>query len=215
VKRLSAHHGAATSTQITAVLGSLHDLLVSKDKQIERDARELAVLRHTLLEMDEKLQAQLQTRASFSSQTLATASRSRDKSIPMPPPSPTSPTSPCSCQQPGSSQTPQITITSTSSPSLPSIASKERDAEITDLQVQLAAALAGLEAARLQFKEGKDRVASLEARLAREESRRQVEVGRLETELGMERVKIVGLMEERDLARERLEKIKTTLFAGL
>jgi hypothetical protein len=180
--------GPRVNPQISNVLGSLHDLLVSKDKQIERDARELALLRHTLLEMDEKLQ-----RAN----------------------SPVPPLSPCVCASPDSSRgmatppTPAITITST--PSTTTLLAKEK--EISDAQVQLTTALAALETARLQSRREAERTLELEAKLARADSEKRLEMSKLEVALALEQAKVVGLIEERDVARERLEKIKTTLFS--
>jgi hypothetical protein len=168
---------AQVNPQITNVLGSLHDLLVSKDKQIERDARELALLRHTLLEMDEKLQRN----------------------------SPSSPSSPL----PVTPQTPAITITST--PSTTTVSAKDRD--ITDLQSQLTTALAALETARLQSRKQAERTLDLEARLARADSEKRLDISKLEVALALERARAAGLAEERDLARGRLEKVKTTLFS--
>lgn len=172
------------------MLGSLHDLLVSKDKQIERDARELALLRHTLLEMDEKLQ-----RAN----------------------TPVPPLSPCSCASPGFSAasplgtppTPAITITST--PSTTTLLAKEK--EISDAQMQLTTALAALETARLQSRREADRTLDLQAKLSRADSEKKLEMSRLEVALALEQAKVVGLVEERDVARQRLEAIKTTLFS--
>lgn len=53
----------------------------------------------------------------------------------------------------------------------------------------------------------------VEAKLSRAESEREMEIGKLQMALAMEQGKVVALSEERDEARERLEKIKTTLFA--
>lgn len=176
--------GPRVNPQISNVLGSLHDLLVSKDKQIERDARELALLRHTLLEMDEKLQR-------------------------APPP-----LSPCSCSSPSPTDvatppTPAITITST--PSTTTLLAKEK--EISDAQLQLTTALAALETARLQSRREAEKTLELEAKLARADSEKRLEMSKLEVALALEQAKVVGLVEERDVARERLEKIKTTLFS--
>ena len=173
---------SGVNTQITDVLGSLHDLLVSKDKQIERDARELALLRHTLLEMDEKLQRAIAIASSSSS--------SSSSPLPNPP-------------------TPAITITST--PSVTTLTT--RDKEITELQTQLTTALAALETARLQSRKTAERTLELESRLTRADSEKRLELGKLEVALALERARGVGRAEERDLARERLEKVKTTLFS--
>ena len=160
----------SVNPQITNVLGSLHDLLVSKDKQIERDARELALLRHTLLEMDEKLQ-----RAASS------------PSSPLP-----------------AAVTPAITITP-----IPS----NTTFHLTDLQTQLTTALAALETARLQSRKSAEKTLEVEARLARTDSENRLAMGKLEVALTLEQARVVGLVEERDLARDRLEKVKTTLFS--
>ena len=172
-------------------------MLVAKDKQIERDARELALLRHTLLEMDEKLQ-----RAS-SCQT-----------SPQSGPAGALPSSPCSCGSPASSTvgtppTPAITITST--PSTTTLLAKEK--EITDIQAQLTTALAALETARLQSRKQAEKTLDLEAKLARADSEKRLERGKLEVALALEQAKAATLIDERDVARDRLEKIKTTLFA--
>lgn len=168
--------------QITTVLGSLHDLLVNKDKQIERDARELALLRHTLLEMDEKLQ-----RATAPALGLST----------------------CTCGGSSNPPTPEITITST--PSTTTLATKDR--ELSEVQTQLTTALAALETARLQSRKQADATLDLEAKLARADSEKRLEMSKLEVALALEQAKVVGLVEERDVARERLEKVKTTLFS--
>lgn len=149
--------------------------------QIERDARELALLRHTLLEMDEKMQK-------LQNSTVSSAPPSVDN---------------------GKSK-PQITITSTPSSLQLSQASQQ---EITDLQAQLTATLASLETARLQERAHERKILDLEAKLSRADSERGVEVGKLQVALAIEQGKVVAMAEERDEARERLEKIKTTLFA--
>ncbi|KAK8858440.1 hypothetical protein IAR55_002667 [Kwoniella newhampshirensis] len=212
----------SVNPQITTVLGSLHDLLVSKDKQIERDARELALLRHTLLEMDEKLH-----RVTPSS--------------PLPGPvglnGCTCPIHPNSTFRPplaGGSETPEITITSTpSSKTLPTSIStstglnnrtdadieslvtqvKAQEMAIYDLQSQLSTSLAGLESSRMTTRSQAERVLVLEGKLARNDGEKRLEVGRLEVALALEQARCVGLVEERDLARDRLEKVKTTLFS--
>lgn len=147
--------------------------MVSKDKQIERDARELALLRHTLLEMDEKLQRAITT-------------------------------SPAT-----NTQTPAITITST--PSVTTLATKDR--ELVDVQSQLGTALAALETARVRSRDQATKILELEARVARAESEKRLEMGKLEVALALEQARVVGLIEERDLARDRLDKVKTTLFS--
>ena len=53
----------------------------------------------------------------------------------------------------------------------------------------------------------------IEARLTRADSEKRLEMGKLEVALALEQAKVVGLIEERDLARRRLEKVKTTLFS--
>ncbi|WVQ96811.1 hypothetical protein IAU59_003918 [Kwoniella sp. CBS 9459] len=208
----------AVNPQITTVLGSLHDLLVNKDKQIERDARELALLRHTLLEMDEKLQ-----RATLAS--------------PLPGPvginGCTCPSHPNATPAPGGASSgarstagarvhagdmPEITITSTPSsstlPISPSLnLTHSLNKEITDLQTQLSTTLAALETARLSSRKQAERTLILEARISRAESEKRLEVSKLEVALALEQARCVGLVEERDLARERLEKVKTTLFS--
>lgn len=117
--------------------------------------------------------------------------------------------SPSSSPLPLTPQTPAITITST--PSITTIASKDR--ELTDVQTQLTTALAALETARLSARKQAERILDLEARVARADSERRLEMGKLEVALALERARGVGLTEERDLARERLEKVKTTLFS--
>ncbi|KAK4686251.1 hypothetical protein P7C73_g3879, partial [Tremellales sp. Uapishka_1] len=169
----------AVNPQITNVLGSLHDLLVSKDKQIERDARELALLRHTLLEMDERLSRSSSPRSHILS----------------------SPT------------TPAITITATPSTSALVNAAAAKDRDISELQSQLSTTVAGLETARVQSRNQQDRILDLEAKLARAESDKKMEMGKLEVALALEQAKVQGIMDERDLAKERLEKVKTTLFS--
>jgi hypothetical protein len=121
-------------------------------------------------------------------------------SSPSPTPSPNLPVTP---------QTPAITITST--PSTTTLAKK--DSELTDLQGQLSTALAALETARLQSRKQAERTLDLEARLARADSEKRLEMGKLEVALALEQARVVGLAEERDLARDRLEKVKTTLFS--
>jgi len=167
------------STQITSVLGSLHDLLVSKDKQIERDARELALLRHALLELDDKLSA---------------VKRS------------------CSCGNgAGAPPTPAITITST--PSAAALASSAQSKEVLELQTQLATSLAAIEIARLKAKEQQDRVIDLESRLSKADSEKELQVGNLQITIALQEAKIYSVLKERDLAKDRLEMVKTTLFS--
>ena len=100
--------------------------------------------------------------------------------------------------------TPAITITST--PSLSNF-------QVTDLQSQLTTALAALETARLQSRKNAERIADMEARLARADSEKKLQMSKLEVALALEQAKVVGLIDERDLARQRLEKVKTTLFS--
>ncbi|WWC95941.1 hypothetical protein V866_002808 [Kwoniella sp. B9012] len=199
--RDNAH--STVNPQITTVLGSLHDLLVSKDKQIERDARELALLRHTLLEMDEKLQKA----------TLAS---------PLPGPvgingctCPIHPNATITHQPIDKEATPEITITSTpSSKTIPiSNSYTNLNKEINDLQTQLSTALAGLETSRLTTRRQAEKILVLEAKSSRSDSERKMEIGKLQVALALEQARSVGLIEERDLARERLEKVKTTLFS--
>ncbi|OCF62335.1 hypothetical protein L486_02003 [Kwoniella mangroviensis CBS 10435] len=198
---LIAH--STVNPQITTVLGSLHDLLVSKDKQIERDARELALLRHTLLEMDEKLQKA----------TLAS---------PLPGPvgingctCPIHPNATITHQPIDKEATPEIIITSTpSSKTIPvSNSYTNLNKEINDLQTQLSTALAGLETSRLTTRRQAEKILVLEAKSSRFDSERKMEIGKLQVALALEQARSVGLIEERDLARERLEKVKTTLFS--
>jgi hypothetical protein len=105
---------------------------------------------------------------------------------------------------------PQITITSTPSALQLSQASQQ---EITDLQAQLTTTLAALETARLSGRSHERRILDLEAKLSRADSARGVEVGKLQVALAIEQGKVVAMAEERDEAKQRLEKIKTTLFA--
>lgn len=182
--------------QISNVLGSLHDLLVSKDKQIERDAREMALLRHTILELDEKL------------------SKSRGSCSCAAHPSSTGPNGAASGGATEKEQvltpTPAITITPTPS-TIPLVTATQQ--EVIELQTQLTTALAAAETTRLGSRALEKRILELEARLSRAGSERGLEVGKLQMALAMEQGKVVALSEERDEARERLEKIKTTLFA--
>lgn len=170
--------------EISNVLGSLHDLLVSKDKQIERDARELALLRHTILDLDERLSKAQRPESSGDGN-----SGRNNNSMPMP----------------------EITITATA-PTREQLDQASRH-EITELQSQLTTALAALETSRLGSRAHEKRILDLEAKLSRADSERGLEVGKLQMALAMEQGKVVALTEERDEARERLEKIKTTLFA--
>ena len=105
---------------------------------------------------------------------------------------------------------PQITITTTPSSLQLSQASQQ---EITDLQAQLTATLASLETSRLSERAHERRILELEAKLSRADSERGVEVGKLQVALAIEQGKVVGMAEERDEAKMRLDKIKTTLFA--
>jgi hypothetical protein len=110
----------------------------------------------------------------------------------------------------GEKSKPLITITSTPSSLQLSQASQQ---EITDLQAQLTATLASLETARLGSRQHERKILELEAKLSRTDSERGVEVGKLQVALAIEQGKVAAMTEERDEARERLEKIKTTLFA--
>lgn len=148
---------------------------MSKDRQIERDARELALLRHTLLEMDEKLQ----------------------KALPINPASGLG----------GSSPRPEIKITA--SPSVVSM----NDTLLSDLQGQLSTALSALTQSRETTRQKDRQLVDLHTALARAESSRKIEVGKLEVALAMETARCKGLREERDLARDRLDKVKKELFA--
>jgi hypothetical protein len=105
---------------------------------------------------------------------------------------------------------PQITITTTPSSLQLSQASQQ---EITDLQAQLTTTLASLETSRLGERAHERRILELEAKLSRADSERGVEVGKLQVALAIEQGKVVAMGEERDEAKMRLEKIKTTLFA--
>ena len=169
--------------QISNVLGSLHDLLVSKDKQIERDARELALLRHTILELDEKL---------------AKSHHSHPQTT--------------NLQHAHTAPMPEIKITTAGTPSSHSL-SQANHQEISELQSQLTTTLAALETARLGSKGHEQRILELEARLSSADSERKLEVGKLQVELAIQQGRVAALSEERDQARERLERIKTTLFA--
>lgn len=84
---------------------------------------------------------------------------------------------------------------------------------MTDLQAQLTTTLAALETARLSGRNHERRILDLEAKLSRADSARGVEVGKLQVALAIEQGKVVAMAEERDEAKQRLEKIKTTLFA--
>ncbi|ORX40246.1 hypothetical protein BD324DRAFT_679276 [Kockovaella imperatae] len=207
----SRHPPANTNTKVHTIVDSLHDLLISKDKQIERDARELALLRHTLLEMDEKLQRMSGVQeASYLSSLRPGAVPS---SIPL-----SSHSSSSSGQSTYSqtSRTPSITITSSNSSqrlALPSSAVAVKDTHLNQLQDQLSAALTALDAARSQNHEQKGRMYDLERQLARCESEHQTEVARFEVQLAIEQTRVRGLVEERDLARDRLDKVKSSLFA--
>ena len=209
-----------TSPQIHSVLDSLHDLLISKDKQIERDARELALLRHTLLEMDEKLQR-------LSTSPEPGGGGSYLSSLHQPGSAAMSPHSSAGSQPYAYSRcssTPSILVTSsTSSHQIAAHTALERGAELTDtnekdrqlaqLQDQLNSKLALLDAARVQNRDTQGRLYDLESRLALSEAERKAEMGRVELQLTIEQSRVRGLIEERDLARDRLEKVKSTLFA--
>ncbi|WWC70599.1 uncharacterized protein I206_104550 [Kwoniella pini CBS 10737] len=190
---------STVNPQITTVLGSLHDLLVSKDKQIERDAKELALLRHTLLEMDEKLQKS--TLSSFLPGPIGING--------------------CVCSiHPNSNISkqeimPEIKITSTPSNStIPtSISFKQNENEINELQIQLKTSLASLETCRLNLHKQNEKILIIESKNSRLESEKKLEISKLQVALALEQARCVGLIEERDLARDRLEKVKTTLFS--
>jgi hypothetical protein len=115
----------------------------------------------------------------------------------------------CTCGGSSNPPTPEITITST--PSTTTLATKDR--ELSEVQTQLTTALAALETARLQSRKQADATLDLEAKLARADSEKRLEMSKLEVALALEQAKVVGLVEERDVARERLEKVKTTLFS--
>ncbi len=53
----------------------------------------------------------------------------------------------------------------------------------------------------------------MEGRLARADAQKRLEMGDLDVALALEQAKVVGLIEERDIAGKRLEKVKTTLFS--
>ena len=201
--------------QITSVLGSLHDLLVSKDKQIERDARELAVLRSTLLEMDDKLRLASSSHLSASLRAPLVPPE-RKSSMPLAFPTPHVPsTSHAPYQSETNEPPPEILVTSTSTSTLGLVPSPSLSREtIADLQLQLTTALAALETARTQARTHTDRITELEAKLVRAESERQMERSRMELALGMEQAKVRLLVEERDVARGRLDRVRDTLFAG-
>jgi hypothetical protein len=78
---------------------------------------------------------------------------------------------------------------------------------------QLTTALAALESARLGSRKQADKALELEARLARMDSDRRLEVSKIEVALALEQAKVCGLIEERDIAKSRLEMVRTTLFA--
>lgn len=179
----SSLHTRAPSEQITSVLGSLQDLLITKDRQIERDARELAVLRHTLLEMDEKLQRKCHC-----------------SSVTTPSKSPATPR----LMTPG---TPEITITATES------SWDVKDGVVQDLQSQLSTAMAALENVRMKSRSQAERISHLEAGLGRAEKRCKEQVRDWEGKLAMEKARCKGVEKERDVAKMRLEKVKEDLFA--
>ena len=185
---------SAANSQVSSVLGSLQDLLSSKDRQIERDARELAVLRHTLLEMNSKLSA------------LSHAM-------------PASPTKACGCAGKGKSgneseeidrsqQSPIITITQSPSAQLDS----DTDELLADLRSQLDNALAALAVSRETTLTKDKQLVSIHQTLARHRAERLSETNKLESQLLIEVAKNKGLREERDLAKVRLEKVKHELF---
>ena len=247
IARPSSDSTAGTSSpQVHNVLDSLHHLLLSKDKQIERDARELALLRHTLLEMDEKLRrlsppspggggsylSKLhQQPKSFHVSALTSSGPSMiptgqtlrsmampvavPSSIPMSPGPTNSSASSAPSAYSTTSSPPSITITSTSSSrsieNMPSASAAlaRKDNEVLQLQNQLSTLLASLETARLQSRESQDKMYDLQTRLSRCESDQKAQVVQLVTE----RERVRGLLEERDTARERLDKVKNTLFS--
>lgn len=184
------------NSQVSSVLGSLQDLLSSKDRQIERDARELAVLRHTLLEMNSKLSAL--------SHAMPASPAKKDKST-------------CGCEQrdtPGSGDvqpSPIIMITQS-----PSVQQQQLDGNtdelITDLRLQLDNVLAALAVSRETTLTKDKQLVSIHQTLARHRAERLSESNRLESQLLIEVAKNKGLREERDLAKVRLEKVKHELF---
>ena len=186
------------SPETQDVLGSLQDLLISKDKQIEKDARELAILRYTLLDMDEKL---LRLRAAT-------------------PDSPGFFGLPDMYTPPG---TPAITVTSEPSTASDHSAggrdagnleeeNERKEREMLDLQGQLDTAVAALENAKSERQSVKGRMEELEIRLQRAEEARKREMGRLKVALAEEQAKVQGLEAERERSRDRLERIRSTLF---
>ena len=100
-----------------------------------------------------------------------------------------------------SMSTPTITIT----------ASPQQ--RVAELEAQLTTALAALELARQTGRSHAEKVIELEQELARAASDGQVQLERLEVELALERAKVKGLEDERDLAKERLERVKTMIFS--
>lgn len=178
------------------MLGSLQDLLSSKDRQIERDARELAVLRYTLLEMNSKLSA-------------------LSHSMPS---SPTKSKPSCGCptehkdsdaRDKGEAQaSPIITITQSPSVQL----DEDSDELIADLRSQLDNALAALAVSRETTLTKDKQLVSIHQTLARHRAERLSETNKLESQLLIEVAKNKGLREERDLAKVRLEKVKHELF---
>lgn len=190
------------SPDVTQILGSLHGLLVAKDKQIERDARELAGLRSSLQDMDERLK-----RASVSDAQLSPAPESGGHS-----PAPHTPRhGTCVCGHQAS--TPQITITASASSPSNLAETSDHEKHILDLQAQLSTAMSALDASRQTNDLQAARVRELEKIKMRLDLDHQNDLRQLETELALERAKVVGLTEERDVAKQRLERIKTTLFS--
>lgn len=82
-----------------------------------------------------------------------------------------------------------------------------------EVQAQLSTAMAALEASRQTNELQAARVKELEKLQMRVEMDKENERRQMQTELGLERAKLVGLTEERDVAKQRLERIKTTLFS--
>lgn len=172
---------------MNTVLGSLQDLLLSKDRQIERDARELAVLRHTLLKMDEKLSARLNSEKESSSSSESKAKEQvKVNFAPMP--------------------SPQITITTSPSSQFGS------DELVTDLRKQLDTALSALNQSREMTVSKDKQLVQMHEVLARHRAERLAETNALESMVKVEVAKNRGLREERDLAKVRLEKVKRELF---
>jgi hypothetical protein len=87
------------------------------------------------------------------------------------------------------------------------------DTLLADLQNQLSTALSALTQSRETTRQKDRQLVDLHTALARQESIKKVEMGKLEVALAMETARCKGLREERDLARERLDKVKKELFA--